>query len=405
MIGMDEFAIVLRSNGVFLDDLAIDAILTSLPADSDYRTSAILADRKRQDKLVPNGQLQIVEGTCFDDGAKEKGSLSFSDFCTLMGIDVPAKAVQKMQEAIKIFARFDADGSGAIDEDEAKDALAEMEKFTGVPVDYKMVQHALQIGGGELDFEMFVRIFGVDTGDDEAKIDDEVEKKYIAFQKIDLEQKGEIGIEDLKKGLNLLGIPLESDEVERMLREVLDDGSETIDFIKFCHINGQHNIPLRLKRKYIPGYEEGDHDHGTDNVTQVCSDAHAYEDDEAVVGHPDSRCKAVLGLRVTPSKVYRSGTYHAAGSIMEIVLEGSRVRVLHDDGFERYYDCGNAGRFELVTVPKVLLKDEDLSCYYKAQPHLLRPTVLSLETHVSLSLRKNDKCKGPKNILLSVFET
>ena len=50
--------------------------------------------------------------------------LTFSDFCALIDLDVSQNAIAKMQEAIKIFAKFDADGSGAIDGEEVQEASA-----------------------------------------------------------------------------------------------------------------------------------------------------------------------------------------------------------------------------------------------------------------------------------------
>jgi Ca2+-binding EF-hand superfamily protein len=50
--------------------------------------------------------------------------LTFSDFCALIDLDVSQNAILKMQEAIKIFATFDADGSGAIDGEEVQEVFA-----------------------------------------------------------------------------------------------------------------------------------------------------------------------------------------------------------------------------------------------------------------------------------------
>jgi len=61
------------------------------------------------------------------------------------------------------------------------------------------------------------------------------------------------------------------------------------------------------------------------------------------------------------------------------LISGERVLVEHDDGFVRFYDCGNRERFELVVVPKVLLKEEQLDVYYKAQPHLVESAVQQKE--------------------------
>ena len=100
-----------------------------------------------------------------------------------------------------------------------------METFTGVAVDELAVQEALQMGEGEIDFETFVNIFGVDTGSSDTAFDDRVEIAFRAFQQIDAEGNGSIGPADLNRGLQLMGIDVGIEEMQRMFDEVDDDGS------------------------------------------------------------------------------------------------------------------------------------------------------------------------------------
>jgi len=389
-ISADEFVDTLKEDGVFLDGLSIEAILACLPIKSDYRRAIAAAEKQRlyNNDLFLNGR---GSEWCEAPPPGQNQPLSFSDFCVLIDLDVSESAIFKMQEAIKVFAKFDADGSGAIDGDEVVDAIEEMEKFTGVPVNEEKVRVALKMGHGELDFEMFVSVFGLDTGSSDTKMDDQVDRAFKAFQQIDSVGAGEIGPQELSAGLKLMGVDVELDEVQRMFEEVDEDGSGVIDFFEFCHVSGIHHISERLKRKYMPGYlgeveEEEDEEeeeemhkpkgqvHAAAAKKATDIDPSAYEDGESLVGHPHSRCIPVVGLRVRPSRNCRSGTLQGVGTIMEIMhMRGvkRRVRVQHDDGFERYYDCGNNHRFELVVVPKVHINDEQLSIYYKAQPHLI----------------------------------
>ena len=60
-----------------------------------------------------------------------------------------------------------------------------------------------------------------------------------------------------------------------------------IDFLEFCQVSGIHNISERLKRKYMPAYEEEvSDDEDPEARTQRVLMTNAYEDNEALVGHP-----------------------------------------------------------------------------------------------------------------------
>jgi Ca2+-binding EF-hand superfamily protein len=100
-----------------------------------------------------------------------------------------------------------------------------MENFTGVKVDELAVREAMRMGDGAIDFETFVRIFGIDTGSSDTAFDDRVEIAFRAFQQIDSEEKGEVGPADLNRGLQLMGIEVGVDEMQRMFDEVDEDGS------------------------------------------------------------------------------------------------------------------------------------------------------------------------------------
>jgi Ca2+-binding EF-hand superfamily protein len=387
-ISADEFVSALKQNGIFLDALAIQAILASLPLKSDYCKAVAAAEKER---MYNNDLFLKGKGGkwCAAPLPWQSHPLSFSDFCSLVDLDVSAAAISKMQEAIKIFTKFDADGSGAIDGDEVAQAIEEMQKFTGVPVSQGKLNVSLRLGDGELDFEAFVNVFGLDTGSSDTALDDQVDLAFRAFREIDKVGAGEIGPQELSAGLMRMGVEVGLDEAQQMFDEVIEDGSGKMDFIEFCKVGGLHNISERLKRKYIPGYlgemeEEEEELNMSMTVPQPGSPAYpskkeketrasSFEDGEALVGHPHSLCTPVIGLRVRPSRNFRSGTLNGAGSIVEverISRSKMRVRVEHDNKFERYYDCGSNGRFELVVLPKVYLTDAQLAVYYKSQPHL-----------------------------------
>jgi len=152
----------------------------------------------------------------------------------------------KMQEAIHIFAKQDADGSGAIDVDELADATAEMETFTGVKANTQMIQEALHAGGGEIGFSTFVRLLGVDTGTSDSALEDQVERAYRAFQVMDVAGVGSLGPTELNAGLGLMGIDVGHDEMRIIFDEVDEDESGEIGFLEFCRISGIHGILQRL---------------------------------------------------------------------------------------------------------------------------------------------------------------
>ena len=63
--------------------------------------------------------------------------------------------------------------------------------------------------------------------------------------------------------------------------------SGAIDFLEFCQVSGIHNVSERLKRKYVPDYEEVESDEeDPEVVTRRILRTDAYEDNEAFVGHP-----------------------------------------------------------------------------------------------------------------------
>jgi hypothetical protein len=108
-----------------LDDLAIEKILTSISSKSDYRMAVAKAQKEREKKYQLFLEGKIDECEIDGDFAMDAGQyhpLTFSDFCALVDLDVSQKAIAKMQEAIKIFAAFDEDGSGNIDGDEVHEA-------------------------------------------------------------------------------------------------------------------------------------------------------------------------------------------------------------------------------------------------------------------------------------------
>ena len=77
--------------------------------------------------------------------------------------------------------------------------------------------------------------------------------------------------------------------------------------------------------------------------------------------------------------------------------------VEHDDGTTRYYDCGNCERFELVVVPKVLLKESQLDVYYKAQPHLTENVAKQKEQNRKRTTRRQFDHLDRSQFLLEIL--
>ena len=258
LINRDEFTATLHKLDVFVDSHVVDVIFDSLPS-ARLKTSQGQSAPSLPSNASPNKPVQ-------------KKLLTFSDYCLLIKLNVPRDSIEKMQEAINIFARFDEDGSGAIDADELKAALQEMEVFTGVPVDENIVREAVQQAGGDLNFEQFVKIFGIDAGSQDAAIEDELEKAFKVFENIDLDGHGKTGIKQICEGLRLMGVTEPSvEEMKGMFQDSAQRDPEMIDFLGFCHMCGIKDIPVQLKRKYCSGYDINDDMDETLTYPVLCS--------------------------------------------------------------------------------------------------------------------------------------
>jgi len=104
---------------------------------------------------------------------------------------------------------------------------------------------------------------------------------------------------------------------------------------------------------------------------------------QAIIGHPLSRCQPVMQLRVMPAKNYCSGTFHGAGVVVELIGKGSRVRVLHDDGFERYvcvynyvYTCIH------IYIPEYIYVYLYIYLYIHTHSHALVCTQMYVRIHL-----------------------
>lgn len=139
----------------------------------------------------------------------------------------------EMDELQAAFEEFDTDRDGYIGYRE----LGECMRTLGyMPTEMELLevsQHVKMRMGGRVDFEEFVELIGPKLREETAHMLG-VRELRIAFQEFDKDRDGRITVAELRQAAPaLLGEPLDSAELQEMLREVDLNGDGTVDFDEF----------------------------------------------------------------------------------------------------------------------------------------------------------------------------
>nr|XP_051682743.1 calcium-binding protein 4 isoform X3 [Oryctolagus cuniculus] len=138
-----------------------------------------------------------------------------------------------MDELQAAFEEFDTDRDGYIGYRE----LGECMRTLGyMPTEMELLevsQHVKMRMGGRVDFEEFVELIGPKLREETAHMLG-VRELRVAFQEFDRDRDGRITVAELQQAAPaLLGEPLDSAELQEMLREVDLNGDGTVDFDEF----------------------------------------------------------------------------------------------------------------------------------------------------------------------------
>lgn len=314
LVEVGEIRYALEKLGVVLDEGGVRAFLNGLSTTSYYKKESLFT-------LV-----------------------SFVDFCELLHMNASRASAEKMQEAVIIFSRLDSEGKSCLSREQLEGAIKEMVEFTGREVTPTEVKDCLaavrHMGyGNEVQFEHFVALFGVDTGRQEAVLDEAVDRARKTFEKIDADGSGAIALDELLEGLGEIDIKADPDEMKRMFDEVDEDGSGVIDFLEFCRLIGILNIPRRIRRRFAVKTSETDRLVVEDEGGEVKEKEKQIEDQvpfvepfdmgDPVVGLPGV-CLACVGLRVRQTKAGRQRTDLKRGNgVITQVISSSTVPQTH----------------------------------------------------------------------------
>ncbi|XP_069922652.1 calcium-binding protein 4 isoform X2 [Oryctolagus cuniculus] len=139
----------------------------------------------------------------------------------------------EMDELQAAFEEFDTDRDGYIGYRE----LGECMRTLGyMPTEMELLevsQHVKMRMGGRVDFEEFVELIGPKLREETAHMLG-VRELRVAFQEFDRDRDGRITVAELQQAAPaLLGEPLDSAELQEMLREVDLNGDGTVDFDEF----------------------------------------------------------------------------------------------------------------------------------------------------------------------------
>jgi Ca2+-binding EF-hand superfamily protein len=222
-----------------------------------------------------------------EDGS---GEIDFEEFLVLVAKQVAEDGKKDpYTEAMKAFAMFDTDGSGTIDASELGSALKAMGHNVSEAEIKEMLLQADDDGTGEIEFEEFCTLMGIEVPNkankaDNAAVAGEVSTKKSATQKpqkpsqkaskpstkeaakkqthdpnevidphsvlsedeikdmkeifelFDEDRSGHIDMEELSKMMDGMGRSLSQAELKAMVAEVDVDGSGEIDFEEFLTI-------------------------------------------------------------------------------------------------------------------------------------------------------------------------
>eukprot|EP01066_Platyproteum_vivax_P008937 Platyproteum_vivax@DN387_c0_g1_i1.p1 len=134
-------------------------------------------------------------------------------------------------EIKEAFDLFDTDGSGSIDKEEILTAF----KALGFEVDpneiKKMIKEVDLDGGGDVGFDEFVKMMSQQIADR-----DPMQEMKKAFKLYDVNNKGKITIDDLRRVSKLIGENVEENVLQEMIKEGSKEGDPYIEFDEFISV-------------------------------------------------------------------------------------------------------------------------------------------------------------------------
>ncbi|XP_062051715.1 calcium-binding protein 4-like isoform X2 [Lepus europaeus] len=139
----------------------------------------------------------------------------------------------EMDELQAAFEEFDTDRDGYIGYRELGECLRTLGYMPTEMELLEVSQHIKMRMGGRVDFEEFVELIGPKLREETAHMLG-VRELRIAFREFDRDRDGRITVAELRQAAPaLLGEPLDSAELQEMLREVDLNGDGTVDFDEF----------------------------------------------------------------------------------------------------------------------------------------------------------------------------
>lgn len=140
-----------------------------------------------------------------------------------------ATSFGSLEEARKVFNKFDKNGDGKISADELKDIISALSSKTSPEEVERVMQEIDKDGDGYIDFDEFVEFHmggASSSGDGSKELKD-------AFDLFDVDKNGLISVQELHSVLRKLGEKCSKNDCEKMIKKVDADGDGHVNFEEF----------------------------------------------------------------------------------------------------------------------------------------------------------------------------
>jgi Ca2+-binding EF-hand superfamily protein len=142
----------------------------------------------------------------------------------------------QMEEVRELFDEIDEDGGGSLDKDELRELLEKLGlEVTDEKVDSVMLEMDAD-GEGAVELQEFLwwwKKAGKEYREKMTKLKDEMNDVKNLFDEFDDDGSGEIGEEELRALIQMLGVTFNEDELKATMLELDKDGSGEVDFQEF----------------------------------------------------------------------------------------------------------------------------------------------------------------------------
>ena len=142
----------------------------------------------------------------------------------------------QMEEVRELFDEIDEDGGGSLDKEELRELLEKL----GMDVDDEKVDSVMlemdADGEGTVELQEFLwwwKKAGSEYREKMMKLKDEMNDVKNLFDEFDDDGSGEIGEEELRQLIQMLGANFNEDEIKKTMLELDKDGSGEVDFQEF----------------------------------------------------------------------------------------------------------------------------------------------------------------------------